>query len=183
LNAKVPFRGDGNYELGDLFPNALSALNGLYGGAADAAQSWGDTALRDNIVACRAALSKANGAQKVEQWAVNKAVHYNEWTNFDCHDFEPVVIAFRELLECFRCSKCGSWLHVTLRTQPETLRCACNGTSYNLKRKPSRRHDLILYHRQLSDLANRWLISFIVQNGHEIRMILLRGSKRIGQFR
>jgi recombinational DNA repair ATPase RecF len=136
LNAKVPFRADGNHELGELLPNALSALKGLYGSAADAAQSWGDTASRDAIAARRAALSEASGTQQVEQWAVNKAVHYNEWANFGRRDFEPVVTAFRELLDCFRCPKCGAWLHTTPRTQPETLRCACNGTTYNLKRKP-----------------------------------------------
>jgi hypothetical protein len=135
LNARVPFRGDGNYELGELLPHVLGALNGLYGTAAEAAQSWGDTSLRDAIVARRAALSEASGAQQIEQWAVNKAVHYNEWANFGCNDFEPVVTAFKELLECFRCAKCESWLHLTPRTQPETLRCTCNATSYNLKRK------------------------------------------------
>ena len=37
----------------------------------------------------------------VEQWAANKAVHYNEWANFGKRDFEPVVSAFRELHDCF----------------------------------------------------------------------------------
>lgn len=136
LSAKVPFRADANYELGDLLPNVLAALSACYGIAAEAAQSWGDTALRDAIVARRTALSGAAGAQAVEQWAVNKAVHYNEWANFGRKDFEPVVAAFKDLLECFRCPKCESWLHVAPRGHPETLRCACNTISYNLKRKP-----------------------------------------------
>src|SRR6185437_9381594 len=41
-------------------------------------------------------------------------------------DFEPVVAAFRELLECFRCAGCRSWLYVTPRGIPEALRCPCN---------------------------------------------------------
>jgi hypothetical protein len=50
--------------------------------------------------------------------------------------FMGVVAAFKDLLECFRCSKCESWLHVTPRVQPETLRCTCNENSFNLKGKP-----------------------------------------------
>jgi hypothetical protein len=44
---------------------------------------------------------------------VNKAVHDNEWANFGKKDFEPVVAAFKELLGCFRCETCESWLYVT----------------------------------------------------------------------
>jgi len=136
LGAPVPFRADGNHELGELLPNALSVLKGHYGKAASAAQSWGNQGLRDMVVARRDALSAAVGAQNVENWAVNKAVHYNEWANFDRKDFEPVVAAFKELLDCFRCDSCDSWLHVTPRGYPESLRCACNALNFNLKPKP-----------------------------------------------
>ena len=87
-------------------------------------------------MARREALSEAAAAQNVEQWAVNKAVHYNEWANFDKKDFEPVVTAFNELLDCFNCPDCHSWLHITPRAQPETLRCLCGAISFNLKSKP-----------------------------------------------
>lgn len=136
LSAMVAYRADGNHELGDLLPNVLSCLKTLYGKAADAAQSWGNLALRDTIVRRRTALSEAAAAANVEQWAVNKAVHYNEWANFDRKDFEPVVTAFKELMDCFHCPGCHSWLHVTPRVQPETLRCLCDAISFNLKPKP-----------------------------------------------
>jgi hypothetical protein len=139
LSANVPFRADANYELGDLLPNVLSALRSLYGKAAEAAQSWGKNELRDAIVARRTLLSAASGAQNVENWAVNKAVHYNEWASFGRKDFEPVVIAFKELLECFRCESCESWLHTTPRGHPESLRCACSAVNFNLKTKPKNR--------------------------------------------
>ena len=84
----------------------------------------------------KSALSTSNGAANVEQWAVNKAVHYNEWANFGKKDFEPVVAAFKELLGCVRCETCDSWLYVTPRASPESLRCACNAISLNLKPKP-----------------------------------------------
>lgn len=63
----------------------------------------------------KATFSTSNGAMSVEQWAVNKAVHYNEWANFGKKDCEPVVATFKELLACFSCDKCGSWPYVTLR--------------------------------------------------------------------
>lgn len=69
---------------------------------------------------------------------MNKAVHYNEWANFGKKDFEPVVGAFQELLECFRCPDCQSWLYVSPSrgSNPESLRCACSGVNMNLKPKP-----------------------------------------------
>jgi len=136
LGATPPFRADGNYELGELLPSVLARMKSLCSKAADAAQSWGNTADKEAAANRKVLLSTSNAAMTVEQWAVNKAVHYNEWANFGKKDFEPVVAAFKELLGCFRCEKCESWLYVTPRGIPESLRCACNGTSLNLKPKP-----------------------------------------------
>jgi hypothetical protein len=107
----------------------------LCGKAADAAQSWGNAAAREAAGKRKTALSTSAAAQGVEQWAVNKAVHYNEWANFGRKDFTPVVAAFKELLTCFRCEDCDSWMYVTPRGIPESLRCACNAISINLKPK------------------------------------------------
>jgi hypothetical protein len=136
LGASPQFRADGNYELGDLLPSVLTRLRSLYGKAAETAQSWGNITSRDAAASRREMLSSAAGAQNVEQWAVNKAVHYNEWANFGRKDFEPVVAAFEELLQCFRCEDCDSWLYVTPRGSPEMLRCLCNAININLKPKP-----------------------------------------------
>ena len=74
--------------------------------------------------------------QSVEHWAVNKAVHYNEWANFGKKDFEPVVAAFKDLLDCFRCGACQSFLFVSPRSHPESMRCACSAVNLNLAAKP-----------------------------------------------
>lgn len=111
-------------------------MKSLYGKAADAAQSWGNDTDKEAVGERKAALSASAGASSVENWAVNKAVHYNQWTNFGRKDFEPVVAAFKELLECFRCKTCKSWVYVTPRGTPESLRCDCNAISLNLKPKP-----------------------------------------------
>ncbi|MFB3906513.1 MAG: AAA family ATPase [Acidobacteriota bacterium] len=136
LGATLRFRSDGNYELGDLLPSVLGRIKELYGKAADAAQSWGNQAEKEAIGTRKACFSSSAGASAVEQWAVNKAVHYNEWANFGRNDFEPVVTAFKDLLDCFRCEKCESWLYVTPRLNPDSVRCACNAINLNLKPKP-----------------------------------------------
>jgi recombinational DNA repair ATPase RecF len=136
LGAAPAFRADGNYELGELLQSVLSRMKQLYGKIADAAQSWGNHTAKKIIAERKDALANSSAATNVEQWAVNKAVHYNEWANFGKKDFEPVVAAFEELLECFRCDKCQSWLHVTPRQRPESLRCACNAVNLNLMLKP-----------------------------------------------
>jgi hypothetical protein len=136
LGATPQFRADGNYELGELLPSVLARMKSLYGKAAEAAQSWGKDAEKEAAGKRKALLSTSAGASSVEQWAVNKAVHYNEWANFGRKDFEPVVAAFKELLGCFRCETCESWLHVSPRGTPESLRCACNAINLNLKSRP-----------------------------------------------
>ena len=136
LGATPRFRADGNYELGDLLPSVLSRVKDLYGKAANAAQSWGNKADKEMAGNRKAALSACIAAQSVEQWAVNKAVHYNEWANFGKKDFTPVVAAYKELLGCFSCVGCGGWLHVSPRVNPESLRCGCNATNLNLNPKP-----------------------------------------------
>jgi hypothetical protein len=135
LGATPQFRADGNYELGELLPPVLARMKSLCGKAAEAAQSWKNDAAKEAVSKRKTALSTCNGAMAVEQWAVNKAVHYNEWANFGKKDFEPVVTAFKELLDCFLCETCGSWLYVTPRGTPESLRCACNHINLNLHPK------------------------------------------------
>jgi hypothetical protein len=136
LGAAPAFRADGNYELGELLPSVLARMKFLYGRVADAAQSWGSPPAKEIAAKRKQALASSNAAASVEQWAVNKAVHYNEWANFGKKDFEPVVTAFKELLECFRCDDCQSWLYVTPRQRPESLRCPCNAINLNLLSKP-----------------------------------------------
>ena len=136
IGATPQFRADGNYELGELLPSVLKRMKELCGKAADAAQSWGNDTDKEAAGTRKAVLSSSNAAMNVEQWAVNKAVHYNEWANFGKRDFEPVVAAFKELLGCFSCERCEAWLHVTPRGTPESLRCACNAVNLNLKPKP-----------------------------------------------
>jgi recombinational DNA repair ATPase RecF len=135
LGASPQFRSDGNYELGDLLPSVITRVKELYGKGADAAQSWGNDGEKEAIGKRKSRLSNASSASDVERWAVNRAVHYNEWANFGKADFKPVVAAFKELLECFRCDVCASWIAAAPRSSPQILRCDCNAININLKHK------------------------------------------------
>jgi methyl coenzyme M reductase alpha subunit len=122
--------------LGDLLPSVLKRAKDLYGKASAAAQSWGNTAAKEAAASRSDALSASNGAAGVEQWAVNKAVHYNEWANFGRKDFQPVVAAFKELVEHFQCGACKSFIFVSPRGKPDSVRCACSAVNLNLTAKP-----------------------------------------------
>lgn len=137
LGASPQFRADGSYELGELLPSVMSRMKDLLGRAASAAQSWGDIKDHDDAVARKKALSESKGAVDMEQWAVNKAVHYNEWANLGKKDFEPVVVAYKDFLDRFWCARCQSWLYVMPKRGPtEALRCGCAICNFNLKTRP-----------------------------------------------
>ena len=85
--------------------------------AADAAQSWGNRVRQGSCGGAEISRCPPRTLQSnVKQRAVKKAVHYNEWANFVCKDFEPVVAAFKEFLCRFRCESCESWLEMSLRS-------------------------------------------------------------------
>lgn len=137
LGGRVEYRSDGKYDLGDLLPAAVNALNELYKKAKTTAQSWGDNARVEEINAYHKAFTAAFVRCQSEQWEINPAVHYNEWVNFQRQDFEPVVAAFKQLEREFECPLCGDLIYVvqTGKTK-ESARCGCAKVNLNLKPKP-----------------------------------------------
>ena len=137
LGGRVEYHSDGRYELGDLLPAAIGAMNDLYKKAKVAAQSWNDKACVDELGKMHAAFSKATVATNIEQWQVNRVVHYDEWANLQKEDFAPLVAAFKNLEVCFACDKCGDLLYVVRAGgQKEGVRCACSAVNLNLNAKP-----------------------------------------------
>ena len=92
-----------------------------------------------------------------KQWAVNKAVHYNEWANFGKKDFEPVVTAFRELMDCFRCKDCQSWLtrHLVARIENccDALQCHQYELKVQAKVRASKAGQLVILTRASSGVS------------------------------
>lgn len=140
LGAKVSFRADGGYDMGELLSAVIGRQGELLKQAAKAARSWDDTEELAKVTALQKARGAILTAQADEQWVINKAVHYNEWADLSKNDFKPVVTAFEQLLEQFRCEKpkCGSWLSLTPRHDPVDLRCACGTLRLNLKEKSAK---------------------------------------------
>jgi len=136
LGARVRYKGDGNYDLGDMLSPVIRRQGDLLGLAAKAAGSWGNESeveLVRDLKEKRSAILTRHGD---ENWILNKAVHFNDWAQFSRADFEPIVAVLKDLLLLFRCSTCDSWLRVLPKLgDPESLKCDCGAISLNLKPK------------------------------------------------
>ena len=133
LGAKLPYRGDFMYDLGDLLPAVISRGGELLGRAAKSANDWKDGDAKARVAALKTARSDVLKKCGGEDWVMNKAVHFNEWASFTSAELRALVGAYRELLLQLRCPKCESWLHVVPRKgKPEMLRCRCMAFNLNL---------------------------------------------------
>ncbi len=136
LRAPVEFRGDAQYQLGELLPAAIKQMRKFHGRAKEAANAWDQREIIEQLAARESKFAMLAEASKAEQWQVNAAVHFNSWANLGKEDFEPVVKAFRDLLGGFTCSDCNEYLRVLPdRETPESVRCECGKTNINLRKK------------------------------------------------
>jgi recombinational DNA repair ATPase RecF len=136
LRAPVEFRGDGQYQLGELLPAAITHMRKLHMRAKEAANSWNQKEVIEHLAARESKFALLAEDSKAEQWQVNAAIHFNSWDNLLKEDFDPVVKAFRDLLGGFICSDCSEYLRVSPdRETPESLRCECGKTNINLRKK------------------------------------------------
>ncbi len=98
LRAKVEYRGDANYDFGDLLPPVLNRWRDRLKKGVAAAKHWGHDTEMD---AHTAKLDEAGGLiakTNAEQWAINPSVHFNEWENFTATEFKEAADAFKALL-------------------------------------------------------------------------------------
>ena len=136
LRAGVEFRGDSQYQLGELLPKAISKMKKMYSVAKAAANSWNQQDVVQQIADQEVKFAALADVSKAEEWQTNVAIHYNSWENLQKADFQPVVMAFKELLVGFTCPDCGEYLYVSPeRETPQSLRCECNKININLKKK------------------------------------------------
>ena len=135
LRARVPYRPDGAYDLGELVAAVKGQHGALLGLAAKAANSWNNDDAREKVEQLKAARRLAVGDQEGEQWAINSMVHFNKWADLSPADFAPVVAAWREVIAFFECTNpaCEALIHVSgpLHNE-EALRCECGAYSINL---------------------------------------------------
>ncbi len=138
LRAPVEFRGDAQYQLGELLPAAINQMRRLYGKAKEAANSYNQKESLIQLTTQESRFLNAAETSQVEQWQVNAAIHFNSWNNLGKGDFEPVPKAFRELLSAFTCSdpECGEYLRISPdRETEDCFRCECGKININLRKK------------------------------------------------
>lgn len=136
LRARVEFRADNQFQLGDLLPRAISQFRELLCEAEDSARSWGKKDEAEALAKRRSEFSSIVGQSNVENWQINPAVHYNEWVNLCKEDFAPVVEVQRKLVESLFCPKCKTFFHVIPeRGQREAIKCNCASLNANLQKK------------------------------------------------
>ncbi|MCS4242693.1 recombinational DNA repair ATPase RecF [Rhizobium sp. BIGb0125] len=136
LRADVEFRGDAQFTLGDLLPNATSSLGDLLKKAKVAANSWNQKETVEKINVIEETFGRAKTTTGYENWQINTAVHFNEWANFRKEDFAPVAKAFRAFTSTFGCDTCNEMYFVTpSRGRKEALRCGCGELNLNLLKK------------------------------------------------
>jgi len=136
LQAPVKFKFSGQYEFGDLLSGAQSTYNKHLKRAKTAARSWENYQELEKLTEIEKYSKKVFGRINIERWAVNPAVHFNEWTDFTTQDFKPVMISFQDLFSLFQCDNCGKILHLTMNGRnPESIKCNCGSVNWNLKAK------------------------------------------------
>ena len=136
LRAKVEYRGDANYDLGDLLPPTLSRWKNRLEKGIKSAVHWGHDDVKLVLKTKLADAKSLSQKTSAEQWTINKSVHFNEWENFTKTDFKEVGDSFKALLNRIRCpnQKCGGYPYVTPRKgTSEQLRCSCGTININLK--------------------------------------------------
>ncbi|MFG0252403.1 MAG: AAA family ATPase [Phycisphaerales bacterium JB038] len=133
VGAATLHKPDGNHDLGDLLPSSVSRMKEHLKAGVKAAKAWKNDDAQRSVEAMQRRFAECQARQGDEQWVVNKAVHFNEWADFAPEEFRPVVEACRDLVECFRCEQCGSWLTATPRTSARMLKCDCSAMAVNLE--------------------------------------------------
>jgi hypothetical protein len=136
LLGKVLYKGDGRWELGDYLPGAIEALRRHLKQAKATAKSWEKEKDLQEIEELESVANEVIKRSQVEQWGINESVHYSRWGEFSKNDFEPIVEAFKDLHDLFKCSKCQGQLFVTLKNkEPQDIRCLCGQVTYNLLKR------------------------------------------------
>lgn len=138
LRARVEYRTDANYDLGDLLPPVLSQWCNRLNKGIKSARSWGHDETKAQLDEMLQEAKKLISNANAENWSINKAVHFNAWENFTKTEFKKVADAYKSLLNHFRCPnpKCGGYPYLIPRKgSPEQLRCSCGKININMKNK------------------------------------------------
>ncbi len=136
LRAPVTYKPDAGNDLGDYLKGAKSIYYKYLKKAIKAANSWDREDEIKSFEKIKRDFDQIVKETQMEHWTINSSVHYNNWVNFSSQDFQPVALAFRELEEFFKCSKCQGILAVTMREYTSSVvKCPCGYIAWNLEEK------------------------------------------------
>lgn len=136
LNARVPYKGHHQWELGDFAPATISIYKEYLKKAKNNFQKIKQLNKVEELNRLEKKANDIINKSQVEQWIVNENVHYNKWENFTREDFRPVVGAFKDLFGLFTCDSCGSIISVsyTKATTPKAIvSCGCGKFFWNIE--------------------------------------------------
>lgn len=137
LNAKVPFKSNSRWTLGDFQNGAISRYKDLIRTSKAAEQSWG----RDISHISELEDEVTDAVERIHEYgsAINPNVHYNEeesaFANCTAEELEPAIEAYRDLYELLWCDQCGSCVYLSKEGhQEDSVRCNCGNTNLNLRK-------------------------------------------------
>ena len=138
IGGRVVFRGDANYDLGELTSAVNGAHGDLLGKAANSANSWNSETAKEDVKVKKEARGTAISEHERESWPINTLIHQNDWAQMSAADFRPVLDAAKQYLDLFVCDNvdCQGWIHLEGRPSPTSLRCDCGRFNLNLTLKP-----------------------------------------------
>lgn len=132
LQAKIAFREDGDYQLGDLMDSVVSRHKDLLKKARASARTFNRTDVEAQVAELEAARAAAVSDHGTEQWVINKLVHFNQDMNLTPQEFRGTLDASRKLLQVLECADCQRGIYTEGGASATTLRCKCGAYMLNL---------------------------------------------------
>lgn len=138
LKAPVVYKIKQNYELGEFIHAAWRQYKSLLKKAKESANSWNRRDLIETLNETESTADQMYKRTDAEIWAVNTTVHYNNWSTLTPTEFRPIVEAFNDLWNIFRCTSCSSMLScIQEEKESVSVRCKCGKINWNLAKKIS----------------------------------------------
>lgn len=136
LQAEVRYKGDGRQDFGDFLRGAKKAYRENIKLAKKSANSWSNQEDLDKLTEIESQFAEIVLRTQSEHWAINENVHYSKWGDFQKADFLPIVEAFQDLEDIFKCPQCQGVLAINFKgITPSNLKCPCGYVSWNLEDK------------------------------------------------
>lgn len=138
IGAQVEYKADNSRSFAELGVAASKRYMELLRRSIKSANSWNNTGMAEQLEQTKIRFEEINKRQEIERWAINPSTHFNEWENFTANDFLPLISAYKDFFDSFKCPSCGAIVRVVKnKNREDSLSCPCKTILYNLEIKPS----------------------------------------------